>query len=45
MAITLWRNRRPFEGLTSWFDDMERWFDTGLTTDLPESDVETCYRY
>ncbi len=27
MAITLWRNRRPFEGLTSWFDDFDTWFD------------------
>ena len=36
MAITLWRSRRPFEGLTSWFDEVERWFETGLTTNLPE---------
>jgi HSP20 family protein len=36
MAITLWRSRRPFEGLTSWFDDIDSCFDTGLTTDLPE---------
>ena len=37
MAITLWRNRRPFEGLTSWFDDIDTWFDTGFFTDLPET--------
>ena len=28
MEITLWRNRRPFEGLTSWFGDIDTWFDT-----------------
>jgi len=37
MAITLWRNRRPFEGLTSWFDDIDTWFDTGFFTELPET--------
>lgn len=37
MAITLWRNRRPFEGLTGWFDDIDTWFDTGFFTDLPET--------
>ena len=36
MAITLWRNRRPFEGLTGWFDDIDTWFDTGFFTDLPD---------
>ena len=36
MAITLWRSRRPFEGLTRWFDDVDRWFDTGLTSDSPD---------
>jgi HSP20 family protein len=36
MAITLWRNRRPFEGLTRWFDDIDTWFDTGFFTELPE---------
>ena len=35
MAITLWRNRIPFEGLTRWFDDIDTWFDTGFP-DLPE---------
>jgi HSP20 family protein len=32
MAITLWRNRRPFEGLTGWFDDINTWFDTDFFT-------------
>ena len=36
MAITLWRNRIPFEGLTRWFDDIDTWFDTGFH-DLPET--------
>jgi hypothetical protein len=36
MAITLWRERRPFEGLTRWFDDIDTWFDTGFFTDMPE---------
>jgi HSP20 family protein len=36
MAITLWRERRPFEGLTRWFDDIDTWFDTGLFTGMPE---------
>ena len=36
MAITLWKNRRPFEGLTRWFDDIDTWFDTGFFTELPE---------
>ncbi len=36
MAITLWRERRPFEGLTRWFDDIDTWFDTGLFTEMPE---------
>jgi len=29
MAITLWRNRIPFEELT-------KWFDMGFFTELPE---------
>jgi HSP20 family protein len=37
MAITFLRNRRPFEGLTSWFDDIDTWFDTGFFTDVPET--------
>ena len=36
MAITLWRNRAPFDGLTRWFDDIDTWFDTGFFTDHPE---------
>ena len=28
MEITLWRNRRPLEGLKSWFGDIDTWFDT-----------------
>jgi HSP20 family protein len=36
MAITLWRNRAPFDGLTRWFDDIDTWFDTGFFTDMPE---------
>ena len=36
MAITLLRNRIPFEGLTRWFDDIDTWFDTGFP-DLPET--------
>jgi HSP20 family protein len=35
MAITLWRNRIPLEGLTSWFDTIDTWFDTGFG-DVPE---------
>jgi HSP20 family protein len=35
MAITLWRNRIPFEGLTRWFEDIDTWLDTGFD-DLPE---------
>ena len=37
MAITLWRSRRPFEGLTGWFDDVDTWFDTGFFTELPDT--------
>ena len=36
MAITLWRNRAPFDGLARWCDDIDTWFDTGFFTDLPE---------
>jgi HSP20 family protein len=32
MAITLWRHRRPFEGLTRWFDDLDSWFDYDFFT-------------
>ena len=37
MAITLFRNRTPFEGLTGWFDDVDTWFDTGFFTELPDT--------
>ncbi len=36
MAVKLWRYRRPFEGLTRFFDDVDslidvnRWFDFGM---------------
>ncbi|MBW2184143.1 MAG: Hsp20/alpha crystallin family protein [Deltaproteobacteria bacterium] len=33
MAITLWRHKRPFEGLTRWFDDMDNWFDNSSFTE------------
>ena len=32
MAITLWRNRRPFEGLASWFDDLDTFYDNDFST-------------
>jgi HSP20 family protein len=35
MAITLLRQRKPFEGLSNWFDNIDTWFDTGFG-DLPE---------
>jgi HSP20 family protein len=35
MAITLLRNRTPFEGFTSWFDTIDTFFDTGFG-ELPE---------
>ena len=37
MAITLWRNRRPFEGLTSWFDDVDTLFENDFFTRPIES--------
>ena len=46
MAITLWRNRRPFEGLTSWFDDVDTFFENDLFTKprvknwIPAMDIE-----
>ncbi len=36
MAITLWRQRTPFEGLTRWFDEIDSWFDTGFFPELPD---------
>jgi len=31
MAITLYRRRRPFEGLTRWFTDFDSWFDNDFS--------------
>ena len=36
MAITLWRNRVPFEGLTRWIDDIDTLFDTGFLEEFGE---------
>ena len=36
MAITLWRSRVPFEGLTRWYDDIDTLFDTGFLTEFGE---------
>jgi HSP20 family protein len=36
MAITLWRHRAPFEGLTRWFNDIDPWIDTGFFGDTPD---------
>ena len=36
MAITLWRRRAPFEGLTRWFNDIDTWYDTGFSGDIPD---------
>ena len=36
MAITLWRRRRPFEGLTGWFNDFDTWFDRDFLEDITE---------
>lgn len=45
MALTLWRQRRPFEGLTRWFDDLDTWFGDDLFTEkignwMPAVDIE-----
>jgi HSP20 family protein len=37
MAITLWRRRAPFEGLTRWFNDIDTWYDTGFSGDIPDT--------
>ena len=37
MAITLWRQRAPFEGLTRWFNDIDTWYDTGFSPDIPDT--------
>jgi len=36
MAITLLRRRAPFEGLTRWFNDIDTWYDTGFSGDIPD---------
>ncbi len=46
MALALWRKRRPLEGLTGWFDDLDRWFEDDFFTRplegnwIPAVDVE-----
>lgn len=46
MAITLWRTRKPFEGLNRWCDDFDRWFDDDVFTTrfdrtwMPAVDIE-----
>ena len=46
MAITLWRHRRPFEGLTRWCDDLDNWFGNDFLTEpleglwTPTVDIE-----
>ena len=46
MAITLFRRRRPLEGLTTWFNDFDSWFDndffdrTTETTWTPAIDIK-----
>ena len=37
MAITLWRRRAPFEGLNRWFNDIDTWYDTGFSGDIPDT--------
>ena len=46
MALTLIKRRRPFEGLTTWYDDFEKFFDDSFTTEnlqktwYPAVDIE-----
>ena len=45
MALTLWRQRRPFEGLTRWLEDLDNWFDDDFLTEeigkwAPAVDIE-----
>jgi len=46
MAITLWRHRRPFEGLTRWCNDLDNWFGNDFLTEpleglwAPAVDIE-----
>jgi HSP20 family protein len=37
MAITLLRNRTPFEGLTRRFNDIDPWYDTGFFGGIPDT--------
>jgi HSP20 family protein len=37
MAITLWRDRTPFEGLTRCFNDIGPWYDAGFFGDKPDT--------
>ena len=36
MALTLWRQRRPFEGLTRWREDLDSWFEDDFFTEKRE---------
>ena len=46
MALTLFKRQRPFEGLTTWYDDFEKFFDESFTTEnlrntwTPAVDIE-----
>ena len=46
MALTLFKKRRPFEGLTTWYDDFENFFDDSFNTEnlksnwYPAVDIE-----
>ena len=45
MALTLWRQRNTFEGLTRCFDDPDTWFEDYLLTEkfgkwAPAVDIE-----
>ena len=46
MALTLFKRRRPFEGLTTWNDDFDNFFDDNFTTEnirstrYPAVDIE-----
>ena len=46
MALTLFKRRRPFEGLTTWYDDFDNFFDNTLLTEnikqtlFPAVDIE-----
>ncbi len=46
MALTLFKSRSPFEGLTTWYDDFEKFFDESFTREnlsstwYPAVDIE-----